>query len=194
MASRTPRFDRSLVEGPIGKAVWKLAWPTVLQNVIGGLQGVVDHVLVGRLVGYTANAGIGVAFQIFLVVMVFIASIFTGMGVLIARYTGAGDESAVNRTTVQAFITAVALCVGFLAPVGYFLAPHLLGIVNAAPEVQAEALPYIRIMFVFSFGMLVFFMMGGALRSAGDARSPLMLGLLLTVLNVLFNIVLITGW
>ena len=193
MASRTPRFDRSLVEGPIGKAVWKLAWPTVLQNVIGGLQGVVDHVLVGRLVGYTANAGIGVAFQIFLVVMVFIASIFTGMGVLIARYTGAGDESAVNRTTIQAFITAVALCLGFLAPVGYFLAPHLLGMVNAAPEVQAQALPFLRIMFVFGLGMMLFFMLGGALRSAGDARTPLKLGVALTALNIALNVILIRG-
>ncbi len=193
MASRTPRFDRSLVEGPIGKAVWKLAWPTVLQNVIGGLQGVVDHALVGHLVGFEGNAGIGVAFQIFLVVMVFIVSIFTGMGVLIARYTGAGNEAAVNRTAVQAFITAVALCLGFLAPVGYFLAPHLLGLVNAAPEVQAQALPFLRIMFVFGLGMMLFFMLGGALRSAGDARTPLKLGVALTALNVALNVILIRG-
>jgi hypothetical protein len=31
-------FDRSIVEGPIIGAVWKIAWPTVLQNVIGGVQ------------------------------------------------------------------------------------------------------------------------------------------------------------
>ncbi len=193
MATKTSRFDRSLVEGPIGKAVWKLAWPSVLQNVIGGLQGVVDHALVGHLVGFAGNAGIGVAYQIFLVVMVFIASIFTGMGVLIARYTGANNEEAVNRTAVQAFITAVALCVGFLAPVGYFLAPHLLGMVNAAPAVQAQALPFLRIMFVFGLGMMLFFMLGGALRSAGDARTPLKLGVGLTALNVALNVILIRG-
>lgn len=193
MASRTSRFDRSLVEGPIGKAVWKLAWPTVLQNMIGGLQGVVDHALVGHLVGYAGNAGIGVAFQIFLVVMVFIVSLFTGMGVLISRHTGADDEAAVNRTAVQAFITAVALCLGFLAPVGYFLAPHLLGLVNAAPEVQAQALPFLRIMFVFGLGMMLFFMLGGALRSAGDARTPLKLGVALTALNVVLNVIFIRG-
>src|SRR5579871_2382858 len=49
-------FDRSLVEGPIGPAVWKIAWPTMLQNVIGGLQGVIDHAMVGHFVGYRANA------------------------------------------------------------------------------------------------------------------------------------------
>src|SRR6185436_11254668 len=123
-----------------------------------------------------------------------ISSVFTGMSVLVARFAGAGDAERVNHTVYQAFLAAMGLSIGILAPIGWFLAPHLLGLVHAAPEVRAEALPYIRIMFVFSFGMLVFFMMGGALRSAGDARSPLMLGLLLTVLNVLFNIVLITGW
>lgn len=165
----------------------------MLQNMIGGLQGVVDHALVGHFVGYAGNAGIGVAFQIFLVVMVFISSVFTGMGVIVARFAGAGDAEMVNRTVYQAFLAAMVLSLGILAPVGYFVAPYLLEIVHAAPEVRAEALPYIRIMFVFSFGMLVFFMMGGALRSAGDARTPLMLGILLTVLNVVFNIVLITG-
>jgi len=170
-----------------------LAWPAMLQNLIGGMQGVVDHALVGHFVGYAGNAGIGVAFQIFLVVMVFISSVFTGMSVLVARFAGAGDSEQVNHTVYQAFLAAMGLSLGILAPLGYFLAPHLLGMVNAAPEVRAEALPYIRIMFVFSFGMLVFFMMGGALRSAGDARTPLMLGILLTVLNIVCNVVLITG-
>ena len=184
----------SLVEGPIGKAVWKLAWPTVLQNMISGLQGVIDHALVGHLVGYAGNAAIGVAFQIFLVVMVFIVSLFTGMGVLIARYTGANDGAAVNRAAWQAFLTAIALSVGVLAPVGYFLAPHLLGLVNAAPAVQAQALPYLRIMFGFSLGMMLFFMLSGALRSAGDARTPLKwAGIALTILNIAFNIIFIRG-
>ena len=43
-------FDRSIVEGPIARAVWKIAWPTKLANIIGGLQGIVDHIMVGHLV------------------------------------------------------------------------------------------------------------------------------------------------
>ncbi|MDH3498278.1 MAG: MATE family efflux transporter [Gemmatimonadota bacterium] len=186
-------FDRSIVEGPIARAVWHLAWPTMLQNVIGGLQGVVDHAMVGHYVGFTGNAAIGVAWQIFLVVMVFISSLFTGMGVLVARFTGANDREKVNRTVYQAFLTAAALSVGILAPIGYLLAPSLLPLVHATAEVQAEALPYLRIMFVFSFGMMLFFMLGGALRSAGDAHTPLRLGIVMTVLNVVLNVILIRG-
>jgi putative MATE family efflux protein len=189
-----PRYDRSIIEGPLRPAVWKIAWPTMLTNVIGGLQGMVDHALVGNLVGFKANAAIGVSWQIFLVVIVFISSLFTGMSVLVARFAGAGDEERVNRTVYQAFLTAIFIALGVMAPIGYFLSPKLLNLVNAAPDVQAEALPFLRIMFVFSLGMMIFFMLGGALRSAGDARTPMMLGLAMTVLNVVFNVMLIRGF
>ena len=165
----------------------------MLQNVIGGLQGIIDHAMVGHFVGYTGNAAIGVSLQIFIVVIVFIMSLYSGMGVLVARFAGAGDHEKVNRTVYQAFLTSVGLSLGVLAPLGYVLAPYLLDLVHAAPEVQAQALPYLRIMFVFSFGMLMFFMVGGALRAAGDARTPLRLGIVLTVLNVILNIILIPG-
>jgi putative MATE family efflux protein len=187
------KFDRSIVEGPIRGAVWKLAWPTMLQNVIGGMQGLVDHAMVGNFVGYTGNAAIGVSWQIFLVVIVFISSLFTGMGVLVARFTGADEHDKVNRTVYQAFLTSVMLVLFVLAPIGYLASPALLDLVNATPEVQAEALPYLRIMFVFSFGMLMFFMLGGALRSAGDAQTPLRLGLVMTGLNIVLNVILIRG-
>ncbi|HWL39112.1 MAG TPA: hypothetical protein VNO75_02655, partial [Gemmatimonadaceae bacterium] len=62
-SAAAPRYDRSIVEGPLARAVWKIAWPTMLTNIIGGLQGIVDHVLVGHLVGFTGNAAIGVAWQ-----------------------------------------------------------------------------------------------------------------------------------
>jgi putative MATE family efflux protein len=187
------RYDRSIVEGPLGSAVWKMAWPTMLTNVIGGLQGLVDHVMVGRIVGFTANAAIGVSWQIFLVVIVFISSLFTGMSVLVARFAGANEEDKVNRTVYQAFLTAIGLSVLVMAPVGYALSPRLLDLVNAAPAVRAEALPFLRVMFLGGSGMLVFFMLGGALRSAGDARTPMVLGIAMTLLNVVLNVVLIRG-
>ena len=115
-------------------AVWKIAWPTVLQNAIGGLQGIIDHAMVGHFVGFTANAAIGVSWQIFLVVIVFISSLFTGMGVLVARAAGANDHERVDRVVYQAFLVAVLLSVGVLAPSGYFLAPRLLSSRQCQPR------------------------------------------------------------
>lgn len=193
VAEKKPtKFDRSLIEGPISPAVWKLAWPTMLQNLVAGLQGVIDHALVGNLIGYTANAAIGVSWQIILVVIVFMASLFTGQAVLVARFAGAGNSEMVNRVVQQAFLTAIAMFV-VMGPVGYFASPALLDLVNAAPEVKEQALPFLRINFLFSIGMMLFFMLTAALRAAGDARTPLRLGLTMTVLNVVLNLILIPG-
>lgn len=186
------RYDRSIVAGPLPRAVWKIAWPTMLTNIIGGAQGIVDHIMVGHYVGFAANAGIGVAGQIMIIVIIFITSLFSGMSVLVARFAGAGDEAKVNRTVYQSFITALAMSLA-MAVIGYVTAPWLLDFVNAEPAVKAEALPYLRIMFLFSSGMLLFFMLSGALRSAGDARTPMILGITLTALNIAFNVVLIRG-
>jgi putative MATE family efflux protein len=188
------RYDRSIVEGPLTSAVWKLAWPTMLTNIVGGAQGIIDHILVGHLVGFRGNAGIGVALQIFIVVIVFIMSLFSGMSVLVARFAGAGDEDKVNRTVYQAFLTAVGISVFIMAPTGLFFASSLLDLVNAAPAVKAEALPFLRIMLMFSSGFLIFHMLGGALRSAGDARTPMVLGIALTVLNIALNVIFIRGF
>jgi len=165
----------------------------MLTNVVGGLQGIVDHALVGHLVGFTGNAAIGVSWQIILVVIVFISSLFAGMSVLVARFAGAGDTAKVDRTVYQAFLTATFLSLGVMAPLGYFASPWLLDLVNAAPAVKAEALPFMRIMFMFIGGMLMFFMLSAALRSAGDARTPMTLGLAMTVLNLVLNVILIRG-
>src|SRR4030095_10434818 len=184
------KFDRSIVDGPIGPAVFKLAWPTMLQNIIAGLQGIIDHAMVGHFVGYTANAAIGVSWQIILVVIVFVSSTFTGMAVLVARFAGANQPAKVNRVVYQAFLTAAGLAV-LLAAVGYASAPALLRLVNAAPDVRAEALPFLRAMFMGIFGMLMFFMLSGAFRAAGDPQTPLRLGVIMTVLTIVFNVVLI---
>ena len=173
--------------------MWRIAWPTVIQNMIGGLQGIVDHVMVGHYVGFTGNAAIGVGWQIFLVVVVFISSLFTGMGVLVSRFTGANEPDKVNRAVYQAFLTALVLGIGILAPIGYFISPKLLDLVHASPEVRAAALPYLRTMFVCSIGQLLYFMIAGALRAAGDARTGLRIGMWIIGLNIALNMILIRG-
>ena len=186
------KFDRAIVEGPLTSAVWKIAWPAVLTNLISGVQGWVDQIMVGNLVGYKANAAIGASFQIFLFVITFIGSIFIGMSVLVARFTGADDHEKVNRSVYQGFLTAIFISLGILAPIGYFASPYLLQLVTK-PDVAAEALPFLRVMFTCSVGMLIYFMMSGALRAAGDAKTPMILGVTMTILNLVLNVILIRG-
>src|SRR6476661_8811309 len=110
-AATTRRYDRSIIEGPLRPAVWKLAWPTMFANIVGGMQGIVDQVMVGHFVGYTGNAAIGVSWQVFLVIIAFIMSMFAGMSVLVARYAGANNEEMVDWVVYQAFLVASFLSV-----------------------------------------------------------------------------------
>ena len=162
----------------------------MLQNAIAGLQGVIDHAMVGHFVSYAANAAIGVSWQIVTIVIVFAASVFTGMGVLVARFAGANQPERVNRVVYQAMLVAAGLSFT-LGAIGWFASPGLLELVNAAPEVRAEALPFLRTMLAGILGMMIFFMLTGAFRAAGDARTPLYLGLMMTGLTIGFNLILI---
>jgi putative MATE family efflux protein len=78
-----------------------------------------------------------------------------------------------------------------LGAVGWLAAPGLLDLVNAAPDVKAEALPFLRAMFLGILGTMMFFMLSGAFRAAGDSRTPLRLGVMMTALTVAFNLALI---
>src|SRR4051812_18107195 len=141
MTPPPPAYDRSIVDGPLAAAVWRLAWPTMLVNIISGLQSLVDQVLVGHLIGYTGNAAIGVANQIFIAVFIFVGSIFTGMSVLVSRFAGAGDRDTVDRTVYQAFITAVGMAGLVVGPPGGFLRPPPLAPGDAPPPGEGPAPP-----------------------------------------------------
>ena len=60
--------------------------------------------LLARAVDAAGNADptpIGVAWQVFLVIVVFIASLFHGMGVMIARYAGKQDRETMSEVMVS---------------------------------------------------------------------------------------------
>ncbi|MBI4557200.1 MAG: MATE family efflux transporter [Candidatus Hydrogenedentes bacterium] len=187
-------FDDELVSGSILRSVWKLAWPGVLLNLLNGVHGIIDHVLVGHFIGYEGNAAIGVAWQIYLVMVVFIASLFQGMNVLVARYAGRQDRQAISRVTYQTFLAGIILVVGIIMPLGLFTAPYLLTLLNQSPGVQVHALPYLRVLFAFGAPLFLMILLTYALQAAGDPKTPLKLGVLATFLNAIISTVLITGF
>ena len=190
-------FDNDIVSGNVVRSVVKLAWPIIITQLIAGIHGIIDHILVGNYVlgkeGFYAQAAIGVSWQLFLVIVVFLSSLFHGMNILIARYSGRQDHDAVNRITYEVLITSGYLILFVVAPLGYLLSPILLDLVNTQPEVQAHALPYIRILFTASLPLFLMFILNGAFQSSGNPKIPLYLGILTTILNVVVSILLITG-
>ena len=186
-------FDDDIVSGSVFRSVWKLAWPVALLQLVSGMHGFVDQILVGHYVGYEGNAGVGVAWQLFLVILVSLNSLFHGMGIVIARYAGRKDADQVNRVAYEVFLAAVFILIFVVAPVGYFLSPYMLSWVNAQPEVVAHGLPYLQILFVASAPVFLMFLVNGAFVAAGDPRTPLLLGILTTAVNVLASYLLIAG-
>jgi Na+-driven multidrug efflux pump len=79
-----------------------------------------------------------------------------------------------------------------VAPAGTFWR-LILDLVEAPPEVQVHALPYLRVLFVFGAPLFLSFMFTGAFQATGDAKTPPVLGILATFLNVGISAVLITG-
>jgi putative MATE family efflux protein len=189
-------FDREIVSGSIYKSVWKLAWPVTLLNLVNGAQGFVDHVLVGHFIpsaNNAANAAIGVAWQMFLVIVVFVASIFHGSNVLIARYAGRQDRENLSSVAYQAFLSAVWFLAIVIAPLGYWASPYLLRFVAATEEVQRYSLPYLRIMFTCGTPLFLVFLFGGVFQASGEPKTALKMGIFCTALNITLSSLLITG-
>lgn len=186
-------FDEELVSGNVIRSVWKLAWPSMLLNLVNGMHGFVDHVLVGNLIGTEGNGGIGIAWQVFLVVVVFIASLFHGMGVLVARYAGRKDRETLSNVVYQTLLASGMILVFIVGPLGYMGSPFLVSLANADDAVGIHALPYLRVMFTCGAPLFLMFLLTGAQQASGDPKTPLMLGILSTLLNIGLSIILIMG-
>lgn len=187
-------FDDELTSGHVFRSVWKLAWPVTLLNLVNGVHGLVDHILVGHFVVdemKSANAAIGIAWQVFLVLVVFIASLFHGSNVLVARYAGRQDRERMSLVAYETFLASVIMLVFVIAPIGYFLSPKMLDFVHAEEHVREYALIYLRILFTCGAPLFLMFMITGAFQASGDAKTPLKLGVLTTVLNVVISSILI---
>ena len=186
------QFDDDIISGSILKSVWKITWPVVITQLVAGVHGFLDHMMVGRYVGYEAQAAIGVSWQLFLVILVFLSSFFHGMNILMARYSGRRDHDAINRVFFEVLKISVYLLLLFVAPVGYFAAPYLLQWVTT-DEVMVYALPYLRLLFTGAYPLFIMFLLNGAFQSTGYPKIPLYFGIGTTIFKIIVSFILITG-
>ena len=154
-------------------------------------MGIVDTMMVGTL-GPQSLAAVGMGRTVLMAVLIFILAVSTGSQVLVARYTGSGDEKEVTKVVDQSLILDVLMSI-VLTIVGLLLSPFLLKILGAESEVVALGIPYIRIVFLGLIFMLSNFIINSILQGAGDTRTPLKIMLLINILNIMFNYFLIFG-
>lgn len=185
------QFDRELVSGSISRSVWKLTWPFVLAQIIRGLNILVAQSLVGRAVGYEGIAAVGLGWQLFMMTIAIYVALLQGMAIVIARYSGKQDSEAITRVIYETFLCSIIFLVAVVAPLGYFLAPYMLDLLNAAPEVQVHALPFTRLIIVCCAPLLLMFLLTRSFQACGDVKTPLMLAILSTVCNIGLNVLFI---
>ena len=181
-----------LTQGPVLRTLLMFAVPTLLSNILQSLNGTINSIWVGRLIGEealaaTANANI---------IMFLVASAAFGFGmagtVKIGQRYGARDVDGARRT----FGTAVgfsAVLMAAIALIGYIFAPQLLDLLETPGAAYPLALTYIRLMFIsMPFGMVSIILSMG-LRGTGDARTPLIFMGLMVAIDVVLNPLLIQG-
>ena len=103
----------------------RLAWPTILEQLMQTLVQYVDLIMVGAL-GTAATAAVGATTTVNWLVNSSIAALGVGFLAYIARALGAGDNDRARRASAQAVLVTLAVGVLFTA-VTLLLAPFVPG-------------------------------------------------------------------
>ena len=181
-----------LTRGPIMGTLLRFSAPTLMANVLQSLNGTVNAIWVGRMLGGSALAATANANVVMF--LVFAATFGFGMAatVKIGQAFGAGNVDAARRT----FGTAMGFCVGLslvVAVVGWIGAPALLHAMSTPPVVYAFALAYLRVIFIAMPAQMISVILSMSMRGAGDARTPLRMMIISVLLDVALNPLLIGG-
>ena len=186
-------FKGDLTKGPILRTLLIFSVPTLASNMLQSLNGTINSIWVGRLIGEaalaaTANANI---------IMFLVSAAAFGFGmagtVKIGQRFGARNLDGARRTfgTAVGFCFLIALAI---AVIGWFGAPALLDLLATPGEARELALGYLRMIFVSMPVFMVSIILSMGLRGAGDARTPLIFMGVTVALDVVLNPLLIAGY
>jgi MATE family, multidrug efflux pump len=173
-----------LVQGPINRALFRLAGPAILAKTLHALLALVDVFWVGRL-GAAPTAAVTTSF--FASWILLSATDLTALGILahVSRNVGAGDRRRAGVASGQGLLLGVLVGL-VLAAVAWVGSPVLFQALGAEAVVVRSGSVYLRILFLaapltFTFTNCEFLM-----RAAGNTRTPM----LITGTMVLFNAIL----
>ena len=170
-------------------AIFALAWPTMLEELLQTAVQYIDTAMVGSL-GTQATAAVGATSTVNWLVSSTIAALGIGFLSYVSQACGAGDRSKVGRTSAQAVLT-VLVCGLFFTGLTLGLSRYVPVWMQVDPEIQSLTAWYFFILYtpmLFRTATIIF---GTLLRSVGDSKTPMRVGLLVNILNVILNVLLI---
>ena len=169
--------------------ILSLAWPTMLEQLMQTAVQYIDTAMVGSL-GTQATAAVGATTTINWLIGSSISALSVGFLAFIARALGAGEEQKARRACAQAVLAV--LVVGSLFTV---LTLSLSGVVPTVMQVdehiRSMAATYFFILYLPMLPRAASIIFGTVLRAAGDTKTPMKVGVVVNLVNVVLNFLLI---
>ena len=184
------RRKDTLTEGSIWKAMLLFAVPVFLGNLFQQLYNTFDSWVVGKYLGDTALAAVSSSGSLIHMLIGFFQGTALGAGVLIARYYGAKDITAMRK----AIHTGVAfgLCAGiFLSAFGVTCTPMILRWMGTPAEVLPQSVSYFRYYSYGIFFTVMYNIFVGILHAVGDSRHPLYYLIFAACTNVVLDLLFV---
>ena len=177
----------NLLEGPILRAMITFAIPIMIANIFQQLYNTVDIMIVGRFLGEESLAAVGATAAIFELVVGFALGVGNGMGIIIARYYGAGNYEKLRSAVAATFVIGGVLSI-VIAVLGNFTLYPLLELLGTPSNVIAQSYEYIYLIVVFVGVTLAYNLCAGLLRAVGDSKAALYFLIFAAIINTVLDI------
>jgi putative MATE family efflux protein len=177
--------------GTIGRAIFLLAIPMVVEMSMESIFAVVDVFFVGRL-GAAAVATVGLTESLMIVIYTLAFGLSIGASATVSRRIGEKEPDAAARAAVQVLLLGV-LVSGVLSLAGAIFTPELLTLMGADAAVLATGTMYARISLAGSATAFLLFLVNAVFRGAGDAAVAMRVLILANAINCLLDPALIFG-
>lgn len=170
-------------------AIFALAWPTMLEQLLHTAVQYVDTAMVGSL-GTAATAAVGSTTTVNWLVGSTVSAIGVGFLAFISQSRGAGNDEKARRGSGQAVFAVLVVGVAFTV-ITLAISPLVPVLMRVEPSLRKTAGIYFFILYtpmLFRAASIIF---GAVLRSAGDTKTPMRVGVLVNIVNIVLNFFLI---
>lgn len=173
----------------IGRIVFYLAWPAIIEQLLITLVQYVDTAMVGSL-GQNATAAVALTSSTNWLINGLCAAIAVGLSVPVGMSIGAKDFEKGKAVARQAVLIVLSLG-ALLTLLAQLLAPFIPVWLGADKAILADATAYFRIFSMAYLFNLAINVASSIIRCCGDTRTPLIFNMMTNVINVVLNFLLI---